>query len=74
MTPTQPPTVEQWRQVQTRLDSVFNKVTPDRTLRYTGVATQGEPWTGDGRDIEKLPFRPSGDVDKVTVQAVYITC
>lgn len=30
MSPTLPPTPEQWRVVTTRLDSVFNKVTPNR--------------------------------------------
>lgn len=43
MTPTLPPTPEQWRAVTTRLDSVFNKVTPNRVPVYTGENADVSP-------------------------------
>lgn len=105
MSPTLPPTPEQWRVVTTRLDSVFNKVTPNRTPSLTGdVATCGLPpiefgnrpgplicapsrdgsffhFIGTGvEDFASISGRgpmldlTSGDMTKVTVEAVHITC
>lgn len=68
------PTPAQWAQINAKLDSCFDKVTPDRSRTVRATTCQDDPnsravtneWTG--------VLRGAGDMDKVTFHSVDITC
>ena len=48
-TPSAPPTPEQWAEIRTKLESVFTKVTPDRSARRQYDPTLAtSPYVGAG--------------------------